>query len=254
MIPIQKQRYLLKFHVFTISVLPVSLIPATVMAQDTGWQGQITPYVWAAGMGGNITPFSGAPTLSIDRSFSKILKDLDGAFFLNALARKERFVVTGDLLYASLSRKGSIFPGVSASGKLKMSALTLTGGYRAISDPLVTLDVLAGARLWQVRGSVNVPLLGEHKSSKKTFADPIVALRTKFSLDPRWTIITYGDIGGFGAGSEKTKQFILSINYKIDKNIHISTGYRHLDLDYRHKGMHIDTRLTGPFIGLTWQF
>lgn len=32
MIPIQKQRYLLKFHVFTISVLPVSLIPATVMA------------------------------------------------------------------------------------------------------------------------------------------------------------------------------------------------------------------------------
>ncbi|NLY63984.1 MAG: hypothetical protein GX070_03390 [Alcaligenaceae bacterium] len=224
------------------------------MAHDTGWHGQITPYVWATGMGGNITPFSRAPTISIDKSFSKVLKDLDGAFFLNGFARKERFVVNGDLLYASLSRKGEVFPGISASGKLKTAALTLTGGYRAITDPLVTLDVMAGARLWRVRGSVKVPLLGEQKSSEKTFVDPIVALRANFTLDPDWSILTYGDIGGFGAGSEKTRQFLLSINYKISDNMHISTGYRHLDLDYRNKGMLIDTRLTGPFLGLTWQF
>lgn len=237
-----------------ISALACCLVSSVAFAQNAGWQGQITPYVWATGMGGDIRPFSGAPTISYERSFSETLKDLDAAFFVNAFARKERFVVAGDLLYASLSRKGQIYPGISVKGKLRLGALTLTGGYRALDDSWLTLDVMAGARVWRARGAVSVPIIGEQKSSTQTFVDPVVALRANVKLDPSWSVLAYGDIGGFGTGSEKTKQFALSVNYQVNENIYVSTGYRYLDLDYKHKGMRLDTKLTGPFLGLTWKF
>jgi len=56
----------------------VLIWPAPTLAAN-GWSGQVTPYIWAAGVGGNITPFRGGPTLTVDDSFSEILKDLDGA-------------------------------------------------------------------------------------------------------------------------------------------------------------------------------
>jgi hypothetical protein len=57
-----------------------------------GWSFQITPYVWASGLGGDITPFTSAPTVSNSKSFSEILKDLDAAFFISGFARRDRFV------------------------------------------------------------------------------------------------------------------------------------------------------------------
>lgn len=60
-------------------VLPV--LPA--VAQDGAWQGQATAYVWGAGLGGDVTPFTGAPTVEVDKSLSDVLDNLDGAFFLS---------------------------------------------------------------------------------------------------------------------------------------------------------------------------
>lgn len=248
-----QRRYLRKCTACT-SILACVFAPAIVSAQDAGWQGQITPYVWATGVGGNIKPFSGAPTVSFDRSFSETLKDLDAAFFINGFAKKERFVVAGDLLYSSLSKKGTVFPGVSAKAKMRMASLTLLGGYRAIEDSSMALDVMAGARVWHTRASLSVPVIGEQRSSAHSFVDPVVAVRASFKFSPSWSMLGYADIGGFGAGSELTRQFALSVNYQVNENIYVSTGYRHLDLDYKHEGMRLDTKLTGPFLGLTWKF
>lgn len=62
----------------TAAVLALSAGLAPAMAQD--WSGQIMPYVWGAGLGGDVTPFAGAPTLSFDKSLSEVLEDTDGAF------------------------------------------------------------------------------------------------------------------------------------------------------------------------------
>ena len=71
-----------EFLAAAAAVLSTGLAPA--MAQD--WSGQITPYVWGAGLGGDVTPFAGAPTLSFDKSLSEVLEDTDGAFFLSGFA------------------------------------------------------------------------------------------------------------------------------------------------------------------------
>lgn len=134
-----------------------ALLAVPALSVNAGeWSGQITPYVWAAGVGGDITPFSGAPSLSFDKSASEILEDLDGAFFLSGYARRDRLVLMGDLSWSSSSKSGAIPPGLPAEAKLKQRSLTLLAGWRAVTNDDMSLDLLAGLRAWKIEGSVNV--------------------------------------------------------------------------------------------------
>ncbi|WP_223252339.1 hypothetical protein [Paracoccus mutanolyticus] len=139
-----------KFLAAAAAVLSTGLAPA--MAQD--WSGQITPYVWGAGLGGDVTPFAGAPTLSFDKSLSEVLEDTDGAFFLSGFARRDRLVLMGDLSWSTSSKAGTLPPGLPAEGKVTQRSLTLLAGWRAVSNDRMTLDALAGARAWRVKGRI----------------------------------------------------------------------------------------------------
>lgn len=224
-------------------------------AQEFGdWVWQVTPYVWATGVSGDITPFAGAPTASFDSSFSEVLEDLDGAFFLSGYARRGRLVFLGDLSYSRTSREGRIPPGISAEGELEQTSLTFAAGYRVVEDPAVAVDLLAGARFWRIEGAVDVPLVGVARSATETFTDPILAVRANFSLAPNWSAIVYGDYGGFGVGSEKTSQLVATVNYRVNERFLLSGGYRVLNVDYRDGGTRIDATMSGPMFGATWRF
>lgn len=234
--------------------LALAVLAAPVAAQESGWRGQVTPYVWASGVGGDITPFTGAPTFSADKSFLEVLEDLDAAFFLSGYARNGRFVAVGDLSHSSSSRSGTIPPGAPAEGRLRQSSATLAAGYRAIADPGLTLDVLAGARVWRVRGSFEALGGAIRRSPGKDFVDPILALRANVALAPRWSAIGYADIGGFGVGSRLTVQAVATANYQLSEAVYLSAGYRHLGVDYRDGGTRIDATMAGPLLGVTWRF
>lgn len=228
---------------------------APAMAQGTGdWVWQVTPYVWATGIGGDITPFTGAPTVSVDSSFSEVLKDLDAAFFLSGYARRERLVLLGDLSYSASSKEGLMPPGAPATGKLEQTSLTLAAGYRVIADDGVAVDLLAGARHWRIKGSVDVPLAGVSASPTFSFTDPIIAVRANVQLAPQWSTILYGDFGGFGVGSERTSQIVATVNYQMRDDFFLSAGYRALNVDYRDGGTRIDATMSGPIFGATWRF
>lgn len=237
---------------YVFAVIPLlSALPAT--AQDDKWVGQITPYVWAVGVSGNLTPFTGAPNLSFNRSFSEGRKDLEGAFFLSGFARKDRFVLLADISYSSSSRDGHVPPGIPADGGLKQRSMTLAAGWRVHRAENLALDVLAGARHWDIKAHVNAagsPLV----STEKSFTDPILALRGNIQLAPRWSAIAYLDVGGFGAGSDHTLQALITANYQVNDNLFLSAGYRHLDVDYRSGGTRVDWTMQGPLLGLSWRF
>lgn len=218
------------------------------------WSGQITPYVWAAGVGGDITPFTGAPGLSFDKSASEILRDLDGAFFLSGYARRDRLVLMGDLSWSSSSRSGAIPPGLPAEAKLKQRSLTLLAGWRAVTNDDMSLDLLAGLRAWRIEGSVNVAGGMLSASPSKNFVDPIVAVRANFKLAPKWSSIFYADYGGFGSGSDSTSQILATVNYQAGDNLWLSAGYRQLNVDYQSGGTKFDVSMAGPLLGATWRF
>ncbi|MFT4150599.1 MAG: outer membrane beta-barrel protein [Paracoccaceae bacterium] len=233
-----------------LAILAATALPAA--AQD--WNVQVTPYVWASGMGGSVTPFSGAPTLSFDKSFSDVMEDVDGAFFLSGYARRDRLVFLGDLSWSSSSKDGLVPPGLPAEAKLTQRSMTLAAGYRAVQTGDMTLDLLAGARAWRIKADVSVAGGAMSASPTESFVDPIIAARANFALAPRWSAIFYFDVGGFGVGSDSTFQVLATANYQVNDNLFVSAGYRRLDVDYSSGGTHLGVTMAGPLFGVTWKF
>lgn len=223
-------------------------------APEGEWTGQVTPYLWGSGLGGTLTPFTGAPTVRIDKSFSEVLEDSDGAFFLSAFARRDRLVLMGDFSYAASSKQGRIPPGLPAEGRLRQTSLTLAAGWRVHEDERVAFDLLGGLRHWDVSAAVAVPLAGVSRSPGDSFTDPLLAARVNVSLAPRWSVIGYADVGGFGAGSDSTQQWLVVANYAATDAWVFSAGLRALSVDYREGGTRVDARLAGPLVGASWRF
>ncbi|MFN3582015.1 MAG: hypothetical protein ACK4VV_16255 [Pseudomonas sp.] len=221
---------------------------------SSDWRYQLTPYIWMPSVAGDIRPTSSSPTFSSSMSFSDVWNDLDGAFFLNATARRDRFVIFGDLTYADLSDSASLLPGVKIKGNVRQTAATALAGYQVVDEPTYSVDLMGGARFWRTRAEVEVPLLGLKDSETERWTDPIVAARLRSEFTPRWSSIVYADVGGFGVGSRSTWQFVGSVNYHLEQSVHLSAGYRHLEVDYRDGGMRLDVKLSGPLLGATWQF
>lgn len=226
------------------------LAAAPVAAQD--WSGQVTLYGWGAGVGGDFTPFTGAPTISFEKSLSEVLEDLDAAFFVTGLARRGDLVLFGDLTYTASSRAGLVPPGIPASGEVSLQALTLAAGKRFDAGGGTTVDVLGGLRAWNIEGEVISPVLSVAPSA--SFVDPILALRVNSPLSDRWSVLSYLDIGGFGAGSDFTWQAAVTANYQARDNLYLSVGWRHLAVDYDKGGTVFDGALSGPVLGVTFTF
>lgn len=225
-----------------------------VVTEQRATGGQITVYGWLAGAAGEITPIAGAPTLEFDNSFGEVLADLDAAFFVTGLVRKDRLVFVGDVSYAALSREGIIPPGVPASGEVSQFSATLAGGARVSDRSGLTVDVLVGARFWNVETQVDVPLAGVSVSPEKTFVDPVIAARTSAPIAANLSATVYADLGGLGVGSDITYQIAGTLNYRIGRATYISAGYRHLYLDFDDDGTVFKGSQTGPLIGLTQRF
>lgn len=222
--------------------------PAT--AQD--WSGQVTLYGWGAGVGGDFTPFTGAPTLSFDKSLSEVLEDLDAAFFATGLARRGNLVLFGDLTYTSSSRSGLIPPGIPATGEVTLKSLTLAAGRRFDAGGGTTVDLMGGLRGWDIDGAITTP--GPSIAPSASFIDPILALRVNTPLSDRWSVLSYADIGGFGAGSDLTWQAAVTANYQATESLWLSFGWRHLAVDYSDGGTVFDGAMSGPLLGVTLQF
>lgn len=221
-------------------------------AKSQDWSAQVTLYGWGAGVGGDFTPFTGAPTLSFDKSLSEVLEDLDAAFFATGLARRGNLVFFGDLTYTSSSRSGLIPPGLPATGEVTLKSITLAAGRRFDAGGGTTVDLLGGLRGWDIDGAITTP--GPSIAPSASFIDPILAVRVNTPLSDRWSVLSYADIGGFGAGSDFTWQAAVTANWQARDNLWLSVGWRHLAVDYSDGGTVFDGAMSGPLVGLTLQF
>lgn len=236
------------------AALAAALLVAPLTAQAEDWTGQVTLYGWGAGVSGDFTPFTGAPTLSFDKSLSEVLEDLDGAFFISGLARRGDLVLFGDLTYSASSRDGLVPPGIPASGEVTIRSVTLAAGQRFDIGGGSSIDVLGGLRAWSLEGQVSVPLAGVSIAPGADFVDPILALRSNTPLNDRLSLIGYFDVGGFGVGSDLTWQAAVTGNYQVTDNLSLSLGWRHLYVDYSDGGTVFKGAMSGPLLGATWQF
>lgn len=242
--------------------------PAPVVDATSTWALQVTPYMWAAGLKGEISPFRRAPTIGIEKSFSDVMDDLNFGGFVNVWARYDRFVFSGDMMYVDTTDSHAfgplpalpiaVPPGTVINGSVdsKQFMATLQGGYRVVDTPDFTLDALAGARFWHISNDVTVSALGMSRTYGESFGwvDPVVGIRAFLPLTDRLSVQAQADVGGFGVGADITWSALATVNYTVTDHLSISAGYKVLDVDYARGGHVYDTRLSGPVLGMTLRF
>lgn len=259
------------------AALDQSVEPAPEAVEGPRWALQITPYMWAAGLEGDLSPFRRAPTIGVEKSFSDVMDDLNFGGFVNVWGRYDRFVFSGDVMYVNTTDShatgplaalqipgiGVIPPGASVDADVDTEQFmaTLQGGYRVLDMPQFTLDALAGARFWYISNDVTVtashPAIGSRSASHDEsfgWVDPVIGARAFFQLTDKLSLQGQADIGGFGAGSDLTWSALATVNYILTDHLSVSAGYKALDVDYEHDGHVYDTLLSGPVLGLTYRF
>ncbi|MDO3443955.1 hypothetical protein [Agrobacterium sp. V1] len=243
-----------------------------------GWAFQVTPYLWAAGLDGSLSPFRRGPTIDVDKSFSDVMDDLNFGGFVNLWGRYDRFIFSGDIMYVDTTDSHAtgplsafqipglgvtIPPGATIDGKVdtRQFMATLQGGYRVIDTSQFTLDALAGARFWHISNDVTVTAshfaIGSQTATHDEsfgWVDPVVGLRAFLPLTEKLSVQAQADVGGFGAGSDITWSVLATANYLVTDNLSVSAGYKALKVDYDRDGHVYDTMLSGPVLGMTWRF
>ena len=97
--------------------------------------------------------------------------------------------------------------------------------------------------------------LGTQKGNQN-WLDPMFGLRWQWKFADKWTLVTRGDIGGFGAGSDFAWSALGFIDWRPWKHVGFLLGYRALYQDYEtgsgSKRFHFDATMHGPVAGITF--
>jgi hypothetical protein len=224
-------------------------------AAQKKWEFATIGYVFFAGAYGKTTPHDSLSPVDLDLSFGDVLKSFKFAFMGAAEVRKDRLVFLGDLMWVHLSESQGLkvrdqkFADVRIDSKT--TAITALGGYRVVDKGPVIVDLLAGGRLNGNKQQVDYrgTSLDVSASVSKTWIDPIVAARTNAPLGGKFGMSLYGDVGGFGIGSDLTWQGIATVNYQINRKMTAGLGWRYFKINYDDSdGFLYNVAQSGPIL------
>lgn len=224
---------------------------------DDGWQFQVTPYFWLAGLHG--TGGIGNRTAQVDASFGDVFDSLKFALMGVFEARKGKFVLVTDMEYISVENDratpGPLFSDVTA--KFKVFIFNPEVGYRFYENPdkAAFVDVLGGVRVWHVSTDLNFGagfLPAQQIDGSRTWVDGVVGLRAKTAVSQKVFITGQFDLGG--GGSEFTWHLFAGGGYNINSKVALIFGYRVLDVDYNKNNFLYDMNQRGPIVGIGFKF
>lgn len=226
----------------------------TVSTSKKKWEFATLGYAWFAGAHGQTDVIGPLDPVGLDLPFGKVLKGLKFVFMGAAEARHDRFVILGDLMFIHLGTSKGIDirnqDFIDAHLSSKTTEVTLMPGYRLIDQPEAKLDLLAGGRgnFFNTSLEVSGPNRELDGRVKQTWFDPLIGMRMIYPLGGKFSLSLYGDVGGFGIGSDLTWQAFGSVNYQINHKMTVGAGWRHFKVNYDHGDFLYDVYQTGPII------
>jgi len=273
-----KSIFLLPLVVLLMALLASSSALAQQPSSETDpWQFGVTIYGWFPDIAGetSFTQPGGGNDFKID--IGDILDNLKFTLMGTFDMRKGRWGILTDVIYMDVgnsqtgTREGTIgreaLP-VNATANvdldLKSWIWTLTGYYRALDQPGMTLDVVAGTRYLDVEQKVNWNVSGNVGSipppdragtaeAGLTNWDALIGLRGRFAFGAQnaWFVPYYFDVGA--GDSDLTWQGIVGLGYAFHWG-EIVTAWRYLYYDLPSGGAIEDMSFSGPAIGVTFRW
>ncbi len=227
-------------------------------------QVELAPYVWLAGIDGDVT-VSGR-SAGFDQSFSDLISDVDAGFMSMGVVRYKRLVIFGQFDYIELSSdadlKVDIGPdplptGTELDGQVDTTIATGGIGWHFDLFDNHELDLLLGAR----RLSLDMKLEGpdDTVSESEDITDTIVVLSPTIHLSEKWLfkpILSYGIEGD----SDTTYELQPQLHYRLSPDLTLGIAYRrlHYDVSSGQKNTvtyrEFDGDISGMLIGIAWRF
>ena len=234
--------------------------PLVEPVADSGWTFAAAPYLWMAGIKGQIG-VGGRPPSDVDISFSEIFDAIDWSpppIMFSGEARNGPYALFTDFVYLGTEAGGTLSGPLGATVNVEMTNIiwTFGGSYRVVDNGTATLDVLVGGRLWYMDTDVTLTAapFGLQASGSKTWVDPIIGISGAIDLGNGFGLRGEADIGGFGAAADLDWQVVGAVNYQYNQSVAFELGYRYLDVDYNKDGFVFDVAMQGPIIGASFKF
>jgi opacity protein-like surface antigen len=223
-------------------------------AQEKNWDFSLAPlYLWAINIEGDSTLEGNGRETKLE--FSDIFNDLEGAFTLNfSGTHKSRFGFMFDFLYLNVGMDKDTRINTVIDLDLKGLVSQLAGSYRVGESEKYSFDAMAGVRYADIELGIDLDRLPFSTTQGKELWDPIIGGRYQWHFAKKWNLNLYGDIGGFGVGSDFTWQTMGLIDFQPWKHVAISAGYRALEYQFEddkaNQDFELDLTLHGPIVGI----
>ena len=228
------------------------------------WQFSGAIYLWGIDIGGQTVRGS-----EVEVGFSDILDNLEMAFLGAFAARKNNWSFLTDVVYLDLGVDntadlsipiGPIQVPVTTTTNLDLQAwvLQLAGGYSVYSEGKSRLELVGGARYFDLSMDLFLGLESLGPGQSRTISDSltawdgIVGLKGHASLGERWFLPYYVDVGG--GDSELTWQAIAGIGYRAGRIWDLALVYRHLEWDLDSTLLIDDINVSGPTLGVIFRW
>jgi len=230
---------------------------------DKDWNFVVAPYLWFSGLDGQLA--IGRLETDISADFSDIFSNLNMAFMLYGEVRYKKIGLAVDFLTLKMSLEG-IRPIIGGAVEVdqNMKYLETTLLYSLIHNEKWSADLHAGIRSWWLDTKLEAERLIADENriveSDISWVDPIIGAKAIFLPHKKWPINARVDIGGFGAGSEFTWQFLVGGGYKFAKSWTVLLQYRFIGVDYRTGTagtpgyFKLDATMSGPLLGFMATF
>jgi len=228
------------------------LMSQPVVAENQDWQFELTPYLWAAGLEGDVSTGGGMPVGSpVDNDYSFFaLENLDLAGFLAFEAHRGRWRLLADGLYVGYSDTFSVG---SVSTDLEVEGVVLEGALSYQLPQHEQVELIAGGRFFSIRNNIDLTP-GPAGRDRKDWADPFVGARISHAFNEKWYASLRGDIGGFGVSSDPMYNAAVTLGYRLNEQLTIKFGYRYLFADFEKDRFNYDVSLSGFGLGLGIRF
>jgi hypothetical protein len=211
--------------------------PAAPAAGPEGWKFEVTPYMWLAGLEGDVT-IKGQKA-EFDKSFSDLIDYVDVAGSLLGVAQYDRYLFWGQVDYFSMSTDNVDEQDQPQGGSVDTKMLL---GEAAVGYQIdgwmegQTFDLLIGVRTLHMETDVKVDSHGT-LSKDNDLVDPILVVRPSIPIFPsKITGLRFNPTLGIGAGGDSDLVYELQpqLQYQITDNMAARVGYRRVG--YKFKG------------------
>lgn len=250
-----------KFSYLTvIAALFFGSIVMPLDAEAAEWDVQFAPYLWFAGLEGDVATLPGLPPASIDLSFSDVMENFEIGFMATGEFRNGSFGFFMDVIYIDVEPGGAAPGPFFSSVKVDAETLVLTGTafYRIAESGGAFLDLMAGARLWSIDTTLTLgagALPAVTVSNAKTWVDPMIGFKGKTPIGASRFFASGGAlIGGIGIASDFVYDLWGNVGYSWTESFDTSLGYRHFGVDYKKGSFLYDVEQSGPTLGLSFRF